>query len=228
MIRIVGGILAVIAALALLWVAWISAHILWYRSHAPRETSFMAQRIDEARSMKRPLQLQYRWVPYERISSNVKRALIASEDAKFVEHHGIDWEGIQKAVERNRKQGRIVRGGSTITQQLAKNLFLTPERSYWRKGEELVITLLLESILTKRRILELYLNVIEWGNGIFGIEAAAEHYFGISAAELSMEQGARLAAMTPSPRLFERNPRSTYLAARVATIIARMPSAVTP
>src|SRR5262249_33280228 len=146
------------------------------------------------------------WVPYERISSNLKRALIAAEDAKFADHRGFDWDGIQRAIERNQQKGRIVRGGSTITQQLAKNLFLTPERSYWRKAEEMVITVMLEAMLSKRRILELYLNVIEWGHGVFGAEAAAQHYFGISAAQLSAEQAARLAAMTPSPRLFEKNP----------------------
>jgi len=122
----------------------------------------------------------------------------------------------------------VVAGGSTITQQLAKNLFLSPARSYWRKGAEAVVTVLLEAILPKRRILELYLNVIEWGNGVFGAEAAAQRYFGISAADLSAEQAARLAAMAPSPRLFERRPDSSYLSSRTATILARMPAAVIP
>jgi monofunctional biosynthetic peptidoglycan transglycosylase len=228
MIRILGLIVAAVALFALSWLAWIGAHILWYRSHAPHETSFMAQRIDEAKIRNRPLQLRYRFVPYERISPHLKHALIAAEDARFIEHHGFDWDGIARAAERNRKKGHIVGGGSTITQQLAKNLFLTPERSYWRKGEEMMITALLEAMLTKRRILELYLNVIEWGNGVFGAEAAAQHYFGVAASQLTAEEAARLAAMTPSPRLFERNPRSTYLAGRVATILARMPAAVAP
>ena len=226
--RLIGIIVAALAAAALLWVVWIGAHIAWYRSHAPDETAFMAQRLEELRARNPKARLRYQWVPYERISTNLKRALVASEDARFVEHDGFDWDGIAKAFEKNRKAGRVVSGGSTITQQLAKNLFLSPSKSYWRKAEEAVISMLLEALLTKRRILELYLNVIEWGNGVFGAEAAAQRYFGVSAAQLSAEQAARLAAMTPSPRVFERNIYSAYLAGRVATILARMPSAALP
>ena len=228
MTRVLALALAAIVALALLWLAWIGAHILWYRSHPPHETAFMAQRMDEWRARNPKAQLKYQWVPYERISTQLKRALIASEDAKFAEHGGFDWDGIEKALEKNRKKGRVVSGGSTITQQLAKNLFLSPAKSYWRKAEEAVVTVLLEALLSKRRILELYLNVIEWGNGVFGAEAAAQRYFGVSAAQLSAEQAARLAAMTPSPRVFERNIYSSYLAGRVATILARMPAAALP
>jgi monofunctional biosynthetic peptidoglycan transglycosylase len=158
----------------------------------------------------------------------LKRAMIAAEDAKFAEHDGFDWDGIEKALEKNRKKGRVVAGGSTITQQLAKNLFLSPTKSYWRKGGEAVVAVLLEAMLPKQRIFELYLNVIEWGDGVFGAEAAAQRYFGVSAAQLSAEQAARLAAMTPSPRVFERRPDSAYLDGRVATIMARMPSAIVP
>ena len=226
--RLIGIIVAALAAAALLWVVWIGAHIAWYRSHAPDETAFMTQRLEELRARNPKARLRYQWVPYERISTNLKRALVASEDARFVEHDGFDWDGIAKAFEKNRKAGRVVSGGSTITQQLAKNLFLSPSKSYWRKAEEAVISMLLEALLTKRRILELYLNVIEWGNGVFGAEAAAQRYFGVSAAQLSAEQAARLAAMTPSPRVFERNIYSAYLAGRVATILARMPSAALP
>jgi monofunctional glycosyltransferase len=215
-------------AVALLWLAWIAGHVAWYRYEPPRETAFMAQRMDEARAKNPNARLSYRWVPYAKISNNLKRAMIASEDAKFLEHGGFDWDGIEKALEKNRKKGQVVAGGSTITQQLAKNLFLSPVKSYWRKGEEAVVTVLLEAILPKQRILELYLNVIEWGNGVFGAEAAAQRYFNVSAAQLSAEQAARLAAMTPSPRLFERRPNSEYLTGRVATILARMPSATIP
>jgi monofunctional biosynthetic peptidoglycan transglycosylase len=226
--RALSWTLVAIVALALAWALWIAAHIGWYRYQPPRETAFMAQRLDEMRARNPAATLQYRWVPYARISVQLKRALIAAEDARFVEHRGFDWDGIQLALERNRKKGRIVGGGSTITQQLAKNLFLSPERSYWRKAEEAAITVLLEAILPKQRIFELYLNVIEWGNGIFGAEAAAQRYFGVPAAQLSAGQAARLAAMTPSPRLFERKPDSAYLDGRVATILARMPSAMIP
>jgi monofunctional glycosyltransferase len=219
---------AAVLALALAWLGWIAAHIGWYRYYAPRETAFMAQRLAEARDKGRKIELRYSWVPYSRIATPMKRAMIAAEDAKFVEHSGFDWEGIEQAQEKNRRRGRIVAGGSTITQQLAKNLFLSPAKSYWRKVEEAVITVLLEALLPKERIFELYLNVIEWGNGVFGVDAAARRYFHVGAHQLTAEQAARLAAMAPAPRVFERNPESAYLAGRVATILARMPSAQIP
>jgi monofunctional biosynthetic peptidoglycan transglycosylase len=226
--RAIGLILAALAAVAFLWLAWIAAHIAWYRYQPPGETAFMAQRMDELREKNSKATLQYRWVPYAKISVHLKRALIAAEDAKFAEHGGFDWDGIRTALEKNRKAGRAVAGGSTITQQLAKNLFLSPARSYFRKAEEAVVTVLLELMLPKQRIFELYLNVIEWGNGVFGAEAAARRYFGVAASQLTADQAAKLAAMTPSPRLFERRPNSSYLEGRVATILARMPAAVVP
>jgi monofunctional biosynthetic peptidoglycan transglycosylase len=221
-------VLAALAAVALAWMLWIAAHIGWYRYYPPGETAFMAERMREARAKNPKAALRYRWVPYARISPNLKRAVIAAEDAKFTEHGGFDWDGIEKALEKNRSKGKVVAGGSTITQQLAKNLFLSPVRSYWRKGAEAVVTVMLEAMLSKRRILELYLNVIEWGSGVFGAEAAAQRYFGVSAADLSVEQAARLAAMTPRPLLFEKRPDSAYLTGRTSTILARMPAAVVP
>jgi monofunctional biosynthetic peptidoglycan transglycosylase len=221
-------VLAALVLAALAWLAWIAVHIGWYRYQPPRETAFMAQRMDEARAKSPGAHLQYRWVPYARISGELKRALIAAEDARFVDHHGFDWDGMERALEKNQKRGRIVGGGSTITQQLAKNLFLSPARSYWRKAQEAVVTVLLEGMLPKQRIFELYLNVIEWGDGVFGAEAAAQRYFGVPAAQLSAGQAARLAAMAPSPRVFERRPDSAYLDGRVATILARMPAAMIP
>jgi monofunctional biosynthetic peptidoglycan transglycosylase len=226
--RIALIVLAAVFATALCWIAWIAAHIAWYRYYPPRETAFMTQRLAEARDRGRKIELRYAWVPYDRVATSMKRAMIAAEDAKFVEHSGFDWEGIEQAQEKNRRRGRVVAGGSTISQQLAKNLFLSPAKSYWRKLEEAVITVLLEAILPKQRIFELYLNVIEWGNGIFGVEAAARRYFRVDAHQLTAEQAARLAAMAPAPRVFERNPESAYLAGRVATILARMPSAQVP
>src|SRR5437764_2088711 len=208
--------------------AYVAATILWWRDHPPRETAFMSSRLAELRAANPRAELKYRFVSYDRISRELKRAMIAAEDAHFADHEGFDWDGIQTALEKNQKKGRVVAGGSTITQQLAKNLFLSPSRSYWRKAEEAVITVMLEAMLDKRRIFELYLNVIEWGNGVFGAEAAARRYFGVSAAQLSAEQAARLAAMAPAPRRFERNPDSAYLAGRVATILARMPAAIVP
>lgn len=217
-----------LCALFVLLQAWYAAHIWWWRDHAPSETAFMSMRLGELRERNPQAQLQYVWVPYERISVNLKRAMIAAEDAKFVEHEGFDWDGIQQAMDKNFRKGRVVAGGSTISQQLAKNLFLSNARSYWRKGEEALITLMLEAILDKRRIFELYLNVIEWGNGVFGSEAAARRYFKISARDLNVEQAARLAAMAPNPRHYERNPGSSGLARKIPIIVSRMPSSELP
>jgi monofunctional biosynthetic peptidoglycan transglycosylase len=227
-IRWLGWILAVAAAALVAIQLWYAGHILWWRDHPVGETSFMSYRMDELRSKNPKAQLRYQWVPYDRISNNLKRAMVAAEDAKFIDHEGFDWDGIQLALEKNQKKGRVVAGGSTITQQLAKNLFLTPSRSYWRKAEEAVITVMLEALLPKRRILELYLNVIEFGNGMFGAEAAARHYFGVSASQLSAEQAARLAAMAPNPRFYERNQGAPGLNRKIGIILARMPSAELP
>ena len=188
----------------------------------------MAYRLSDLRATNPKVELKYRFVPYDRISRELKRAMIAAEDSHFVEHEGFDWDGIQLALEKNQKKGRVVAGGSTITQQLAKNLFLSPTRSYWRKAEEAVITIMLEAMLDKERIFELYLNVIEWGNGVFGADAAAQRYFGTSAARLSAEQAARLAAMAPNPRFYERNPNAPGLRRKIGIILARMPSAELP
>ena len=208
--------------------AYVAVMIVWWRDHPPRETAFMSSRLAELRSANPRAELKYRFVPYDRISRELKRAMIAAEDAHFVDHEGFDWEGIQTALEKNQKKGRVVAGGSTITQQLAKNLFLSPSRSYWRKAEEAVITVMLEAMLDKERIFELYLNVIEWGNGVFGAEAAAQRYFGASAARLSSEQAARLAAMAPNPRYYERHPDAPGLRRKIGIILARMPAAELP
>jgi monofunctional biosynthetic peptidoglycan transglycosylase len=167
-------------------------------------------------------------VPYERVSSQLKRAVVAAEDAKFMDHEGFDWEAISKAIEKNERKGRVVSGASTISQQLAKNLFLSGERSWIRKGQEAVITWMLESALSKRRILELYLNYAEWGEGVFGAEAAARYHFGANAATLSASQSAFLAAILPSPRRYGRGGVTPYVAGRIETILARMPAAQIP
>jgi monofunctional biosynthetic peptidoglycan transglycosylase len=219
---------AAIVAVVLAQHLWYAAHILWWREHPVGATSFMNYRMDELRATQPKATLRYQWVPYERISSHLKRAMVAAEDAKFVDHEGFDWEGIEHALEKNQKRGRVVAGGSTITQQLAKNLFLTPSRSYLRKAKEAAITLLLEALLPKQRILEIYLNVIEWGNGVFGAEAAARRYFNVSAAALSAEQAARLAAMAPNPRFYERNRDAPGLQRKTRIIRGRMPTAELP
>jgi monofunctional biosynthetic peptidoglycan transglycosylase len=227
-VRVVGLVVVLaITAFALLHL-YYAAMIFWWRDHAPHETAFMAQRMHELHAKQPAAKLRYEFVPYTRISTQLKSAMVAAEDAHFVEHEGFDWDGIALALEKNEKRGRVVAGGSTITQQLAKNLFLSPSRSYWRKGEEAVITVMLEGILDKRRIFELYLNVIEWGNGIFGAEAAARRYFGVSAAQLSTAQAARLAAMAPNPRFYERNQGAPGLARKIGVIEARMSGADIP
>jgi monofunctional biosynthetic peptidoglycan transglycosylase len=167
-------------------------------------------------------------VPYAKISNNLKRAAIAAEDDKFIDHEGFDWEGIQKAIEKNQKKGKVVAGGSTITQQLAKNLFLSASKTPWRKAQEAVITVWIELLWDKRRILEVYLNVVEWGEGLFGAEAAAKRYYGTTAAGLGAEQAARLAVMLPAPRRFEKNPYSAYVNGRTQLILGRMPNAEVP
>jgi len=148
---------------------------------------------------------------------------VAAEDIKFLRHEGFDWEGIEEALEKNIRKGRIVAGGSTISQQLAKNLFLSGSRTPWRKVQEAVITLMLERVMTKRRILEIYLNVIEWGNGVFGAQAAARHYYDTNAADLGPEQAAMLAAMIPNPRYYDTRRGGRRLERRAAAILARMP-----
>jgi len=220
--------LAGLVVIVLAWLAWIAGHIAWWKTHPPHETAFMAQRMHTLLATNPHAVLRYRWVPYERISDHLKRAMIAAEDAHFIEHEGFDWEGVQAALEKNQRRGRVVAGGSTITQQLAKNLFLSPARSYWRKFEEAVITVLLESMLEKQRIFELYLNVIEWGSGVFGAEAAAQRYFGIAARELNAEQAARLAAMAPNPRFYERNQGAPGLSRKIRIIIGRMAATPVP
>lgn len=183
---------------------WFFGWVLWWKYNPPQRTSFMSIRLDELREKNPQAKLQYQWVPYERISNHLKRAVIASEDDKFMDHNGFDWDGIEYALKKNQRKGRRVAGGSTISQQLAKNLFLSPSRSYLRKIQEAVITLMLEATWDKRRILEVYLNVVEWGNGVFGAEAGARRQFGISAASLGEYQAVRMAVMLPSPRRFEK------------------------
>ena len=227
-LRWLGIAVAALLGVVVLVHGWYAAHILYWRANPVGETAFMRYRLAELREKNPKIELRYQWVPYERISGHLKRAMVAAEDAKFIDHEGFDWDGIQKALEKNERKGRVVAGGSTITQQLAKNLFLSPSRSWARKGQEAVITLMLEALLPKRRILELYLNVIELGNGVFGAEAASRRYFGIAAAQLGPEQAARLAAMAPNPRFYERNPGAPGLNRKIGIIVGRMPAAELP
>ncbi len=226
--RFFGRALLALLLFVLLYQLWILAHILWWVNHNPDSSAFMEDRLEIMQEKNPEAELRYQWVPYQRISNHLKRAVIAAEDARFVDHEGFDWEGIQKAYEKNLKKGKIVAGGSTISQQLAKNLFLSTKRTPWRKLEEALITLMLENLMNKRRILEIYLNVIEWGNGVFGAEAAARHYYKTSAAALGPEQAAKLAAMVPNPRYYDTHRAARGLARKTGIILARMNSAEVP
>ena len=220
----------------------------------PQSSSFQRSEVWRIATEQRRLRWRQQWIPYSKISDNLKRAVIASEDGSFTNHDGVDWEALDKAWQRNSRaeeqalrrgpqqpsrrgasrasppatrQSKVV-GGSTITQQLAKNLLLSGERTLLRKGQEFVLTFLLERMLNKERILELYLNSVEWGEGVFGAEAAAQHYYRKSASQLSAYEAARLAVMLPRPRYFEKLPNSGYLASRASTIVARMRDAELP
>jgi len=182
----------------------------------------MRQRIDEAKREGEPLRLAHEWIPLNRIPRHVVDAIIVAEDGTFFTHGGVDWFEVQESVRKDFEKGRVVRGASTITQQLAKNLFLSTSKDPIRKLKELLIALLMEQALTKQRILELYLNEIEWGRGIFGIEAASETYFGRSAASLSLDEAARLAAVIPSPLVHRPDTESRYVTRRKMIVLGRM------
>ncbi len=207
---------------------WFFGNLVYLSHYDPGATAFMERRLEMLRAKKPGAQLRRTWMPYERISLQLKRAVVAAEDAKFLDHEGFDWEAIQKAMTKNEQRGKVVAGASTISQQVAKNLFLSGERSWLRKGQEAIITWMMERTLSKRRILELYLNVAEWGEGVFGAEAAARYHFGASASALGPEQAAYLAAVLPSPRRYERAKVTPYIAGRVDTILARMEKVQVP
>ena len=215
----------------------------------PSSTTFERSEAWRIVTEKGALRWRQQWVPYAQISDHLKRAVIASEDGDFINHDGVEWEAIEKAWQKNTqaeelaakraartppgkpapatKAPKIV-GGSTITQQLAKNLLLSGERTLLRKGQEFVLTMALELLLSKQRILEIYLNQVEWGEGVFGAEAAAQHYYRKPASKLSAYEAARLAVMLPRPKYFEKVPNSGYLSHRAGTIVARMGDAVLP
>ncbi|MBO9678502.1 MAG: monofunctional biosynthetic peptidoglycan transglycosylase [Acidovorax sp.] len=241
LLRWIGLALFAALALQLFFVGRIAAMAVL----DPESTTFQRSEAWAQLHERGGLRWRQQWVPYARISDHLKRAVIASEDDSFTNHDGVDWNAIEKAWERNalaearaaQQQSRApdrpvrtprIRGGSTITQQLAKNLLLSGERTLLRKGQEFVFTLALEQWLSKQRILEIYLNNVEWGEGVFGAEAAAQHYFRKSASQLAPAEAARLAVMLPAPKRFEKTPGSAYLAGRTRTILGRMASAELP
>lgn len=246
-LRLAGLLVLALLALQLYFVLRIAAMAVVN----PESTSFERSQAWRITASKGRLPWRQEWVPYAQISDHLKRAVIASEDDGFDTHGGVDWDAIEKAWDKNTKaQQRAaarkpvaplatanakptpkppkIIGGSTITQQLAKNLFLAGERTLLRKGQELLITLLLEQFLSKERILEIYLNHVEWGEGVFGAEAAAQHYFRKPASKLTTYEAARLAVVLPRPRYFEKLPNSVYVAGRASVILGRMGDAQLP
>jgi monofunctional glycosyltransferase len=242
---------------ALRWLLWVGlaglalqlyfvGHIALMTAVDPQSTAFQRSEVWRLAVGDGRWTWRQQWVDGTRISAHLKRAVIASEDAGFADHSGVEWDAIEAAWEKNERRAQQaekraaqaknpaqlkpakVVGGSTITQQLAKNLMLSGERNLLRKGQELVLTLTLEAFLSKDRILEIYLNSVEWGEGVFGAEAAARRYFGKSAAQLNAYEAARLAVMLPAPKRYEKRPDSSYLAARAATIVARMGGVALP
>ena len=211
--------LLVLPPLALvLFNVYVYGSIISYRAVAPHQTAFMRMRMAQLADTRPDVRLDYRWTAYPHISVNLKKALIASEDANFAGHEGFDWNGIKNAMRRNEKSGKVRAGGSTISQQLAKNLFLNEKRSYWRKTEEAAITAMLEATTDKDRIFELYLNVLEWDYGVYGAQAA----------RLSKAQAAQLAARVPAPLRYADNPSDPRLRSKTNIILRRMGSAALP
>ena len=223
-----GKIASVLFLLFFFYQLWILLHIFLWTVVNPSESAFMETRLEHLQEKDEKATLKHQWVNYNQISIHIKQAVIAAEDAKFIDHEGFDWEGIEKAYEKNKRRKKIVAGGSTISQQLAKNLFLSNQRTPWRKIEETMITLMLETILTKQRILEIYLNVIEWGNNVYGIEAASQRYYSAHAKELTSFQSAKLASMIPNPKYYERHQDSSRLIERSGIILSRMNAAQVP
>lgn len=240
LLRLLGLVVLCLAALQLVLALRIAA-MVWVD---PASTAFQRSEVWRLLRSEAPMRWRQQWVDAGALGSTLKRAVIASEDAGFVDHTGIEWDAIERAWERNQRAearaakaaaarpGRGVApklvGGSTITQQLAKNLLLSGERSVLRKAQEALLALWLEACLDKRRILEIYLNHVEWGTGVFGAQAAAQRYFGVDPARLTTFQAAQLAVMLPAPKRFEKRPDSAYVNARAATIQARMGEVVLP
>lgn len=214
---ILAGVYLLAETLTIPWLA-----IPRLRTEQPGTTAIIRQRMGEAEDAGKTLNVRRHWVALRTLPGYVPRAVIAAEDGTFYEHGGIDWFEVQESIERNVRERRAARGASTITQQLAKNLYLSTSKTPMRKAKEFVITLLLEYHLPKARILELYLNVIEWGRGIFGIEAAARTYFGKSASALTLDEAVRLAAVIPRPLRSRPDEDSRYVLRMRRIILARL------
>lgn len=219
-------VLLVSLLLVLLYQLSFLIRVIWYNYNPPQSSAVMRQTLSALRKENPEATLNFSWVDYENISPHLKRAVISSEDANFLSHKGVEWDAIRQAWKYNKQQAaegsERRRGGSTLTQQLAKNLFLSNSRSYSRKIQELILSYMIEHTMSKQRILELYLNVAQWGRYDFGAQAAAERYFKTSAKQLSASQAARLAAMLPNPVFYDKHGNTSYLQRRTNTITQRM------
>lgn len=211
-----GGILFVVLLVA--WHLWLFAAVCWWQTVNPSASELM---VRQARANQRPVPA-LRWRDDKEISRAVKLAVVTAEDARFLSHQGFDWRSLQQAYNKNQRLGHFAVGGSTITQQLAKNLFLWPDKSWLRKGEEALVTLMLEAVWSKQRILNVYLNVVEWGDGIYGIDAATHRHFAKKPSQINQSEAARLAAMLPNPRYFEKHRQHPRLRKKIATIYGNM------
>lgn len=230
--RSVGGwiwrLIVWVMAAVLVYQAYLFASVVWYRWFDPQETAFMADERARLSRLEPPGAIVQTWVAYDQISRYAKRAVISSEDSGFMDHRGVEWKALEQAFKTNRESGQIRFGGSTITMQVAKNLFLSSDRSYIRKAQELVIAMMIELVWDKQRILEVYLNIAEWGVGVFGIEAAAKHYFGVPASRLNPRQAAWLAAILPAPKRYDQQRRSSWVERKTGIILRRMPQVQIP
>jgi monofunctional glycosyltransferase len=225
--RILWRIIKWACLLLAIYELWIFAQVIWWRNHNPTTTRFMTLQSAQLRSKNPNAKIQHTWVPYAQISIHLKRAVIAAEDAKFLHHRGFDWEGIENAMEKNLRRGQLKTGGSTISQQLAKNLFLSPDKNIFRKIQEAIITLMIEATWNKKRILEVYLNVVEWGRGVFGAQAAAKHHFSLQAQQINAYQAAQMAVLLPNPRNFEKS-LPKYAQRYANQVLKRMPQTKVP
>jgi monofunctional biosynthetic peptidoglycan transglycosylase len=211
-------ILMILCFVGALGYSFIFPDVSKLKNENPRKTSFMEYREKEWRAEGKDIHIRQQWVPLSRISPFLIKAVIIAEDDKFWKHEGFDYDAIQKAIEIDLQAGKLKAGGSTISQQLAKNLYLNPSKNPWRKIREAIITWRIEHTLSKKRIIELYLNVVEWGEGIFGIEAAARNYYGKSATNLGPNEAARLVVVLPNPRKLNPTSNSRYVAKRAEVI----------
>lgn len=230
--RPLAAVVVICLCAGFLYEASLFGMVVWFKFRNPVNTPIMQATLNLLRIEDPNVQLSYQWVPYDQISPQLKRAVVASEDSGFMEHDGVEWDAIRQAWRYNLRQSELGRdrrrGGSTITQQLAKNLFLSNSRNYLRKAQELILTYMIEAVMSKRRILELYLNVAQWGRACFGAEAAAIHYYHTRAARLNSVQASLLASMLPNPAYYDAHRSTAWLRQHAATVRARMPQVAIP